>query len=185
MQGGAGQGVHMPKPKFSIKTEVLGGGGVQWQWQWQRLRLTAPPPPLCFPVDAFLLTVLSGGLLAREVLYYALCGAISAAKRPSSCPQGACKYSSCPCPVRSAEGCRAVQGGAGQGVHMPKPGLLNFSAVAGGGAKVAGLGFEPPTTRIPVGCITTGPLLGLRQRASMLLGAASATDKKPKVCVSV
>ena len=30
-------------PKFSIKTEVLGGGGVQWQWQ--RLRLTAPPPP--------------------------------------------------------------------------------------------------------------------------------------------
>ena len=32
-------------PKFSIKTEVLGGGGVQWQWQWQRLRLTAPPPP--------------------------------------------------------------------------------------------------------------------------------------------
>ena len=42
-------------------------------------------------------------------------------QRPSSCPQGACKYSSCPCPVRSAEGCRAVQGGAGQGVHMPKP----------------------------------------------------------------
>ena len=41
-------------------------------------------------------------------------------QRPSSCPQGACKYSSCPCPVRSAEGCRAVQGGAGQGVHMPK-----------------------------------------------------------------
>ena len=117
MQGGAGQGVHMPKPKFSIKTEVLGGGGVQWQWQWQRLRLTAPPPPLCFPVDAFLLTVLPGGLLAREVLYYALCGAISAAKGH----QGACKYSSCPCPVRSAEGCRAVQGGAGQGVHMPKP----------------------------------------------------------------
>ena len=35
----------VPKPKFSIKTEVLGGGGVQWQWQWQRLRLTAPPPP--------------------------------------------------------------------------------------------------------------------------------------------
>ena len=33
-------------PKFSIKTEVLGGGGVQWQWQWQRLRLTAPPPPV-------------------------------------------------------------------------------------------------------------------------------------------
>ena len=38
--------------------------------------------------------------------------------------QGACKYSSwleSQCPVRSAEGCRAVQGGAGQGVHMAKP----------------------------------------------------------------
>ena len=34
------------RPKFSIKTEVLGGGGVQWQWQWQRLRLTPPPPPV-------------------------------------------------------------------------------------------------------------------------------------------
>ena len=44
-------------------------------------------------------------------------------QRPSSCPQGACKYSSwleSRFPVRSAEGCRAVQGGAGQGVHMPK-----------------------------------------------------------------
>ena len=27
VQGGAGQGVHMPKLKFSIKTEILGGGG--------------------------------------------------------------------------------------------------------------------------------------------------------------
>ena len=27
VQGGAGQGMHIPKPKFSIKTEVLGGGG--------------------------------------------------------------------------------------------------------------------------------------------------------------
>ena len=53
---------------------------------------------------------------------------------------------------------------------------MTFSAAAGGGAKVARLGFEPPTTRMPVGCITTRPLL---------LGAASATDKKPKLCVSV
>ena len=48
-------------------------------------------------------------------------------QRPSSCPQGACKYSSwleSRCPVRSAEGCRAVQGGAGQGVHMPKKNIL-------------------------------------------------------------
>ena len=35
-----------------------------------------------------------------------------------------------------------------------------------------------------MGCITTQPLLGLRRRAPLLLGAASATDKKPKLCVS-
>ena len=51
VQGGAGQGVHMPKPKFSIKTEVLGAGGVQWQRQ--RLRLTAPPPPCTFQLMLF------------------------------------------------------------------------------------------------------------------------------------
>ena len=54
MQGGAGQGMHIPKPKFSIKTEVLGGGGVQWQWQ--RLRQT-PPPPLYCTADVILLSV--------------------------------------------------------------------------------------------------------------------------------
>ena len=114
VQGGAGQGVHMPKPKFSIKTEVLGGGGgVQWQWQWQRLRLT--PPPLCFPVDAFLLTVLSGGLLAREVLYYALCGAISAAKGHHRAPRGPANTVAVHvrCAVQRGAGqCRAVQGRA-------------------------------------------------------------------------
>ena len=115
MQGGAGQGVHMPKPKFSIKTEVLGGGGVQWQWQWQRLRLTAPPPPLCFPVDAFLLTVLSGGLLAREVLDYALCGAISAARGHHRAPRGPANTVAVhvQCAVQRGAGqCRAVQGRA-------------------------------------------------------------------------
>ena len=50
-----------------------------------------PPPPLCFPVDVFLPTVLSGGLLAREVLYYALCGAISAAKGHHRAPRGPAK----------------------------------------------------------------------------------------------
>ena len=38
---------------------------------------------------------------------------------------------------------------------------------------------------VPAGCITTRPLLGFWRRASLLLGAASATDKKPKLCVSV
>ena len=55
----------------------------------------------------------------------------------------------------------------------------------GGGAKFARPGFEPPTKGTPAGCITTRPLLGLRCRASLLLRAASATDKKPKLCVSV
>ena len=40
-----------PNPKFSIKTEVLGGGGVQWQRQ--RLRLTAPPPPCTLQLMLF------------------------------------------------------------------------------------------------------------------------------------
>ena len=66
------------------------------------------------------------------------------------------------------------------------PGLLTFSAAAGGGAKVGRLRSEPPTTRMAVGCLTTRLLLGhLQRRASLLLGAASATDKKPKLCVSV
>ena len=41
VQGGAGQGMHIPKPKFSIKTEVSGWGGVQWQ----RHRPRQTPPP--------------------------------------------------------------------------------------------------------------------------------------------
>ena len=65
-----------------------------------------------------------------------------------------------------------------------KPGRQTFSA-AGGGAKVARLGFEPPTTKMAAGCITAPSLLGLQGSASLLLGAASATDKKPKLCVSV
>ena len=62
------------------------------------------------------------------------------------------------------------------------PSLPNFSAAAGGGAKVGRLGFEPPTTRTPVGCVTTRPLPGFQRRASLLLGAVSATDKNPN-CV--
>ena len=55
----------------------------------------------------------------------------------------------------------------------------------GGGAVFPRPGFEPPTKKTPVSCITIWPLLGLRQKVSALLGAASATDKKPKLCVSV
>ena len=63
------------------------------------------------------------------------------------------------------------------------PGQLTFGA--GSGAKFARPGFEPPTKRTPAGCITARPVLGLRDKASLLLGAASATDKKPKLCISV
>ena len=63
--------------------------------------------------------------------------------------------------------------------------MRTFSAAAGGGAKMASLGLEPPTTRMQVGRITTLPLLELRDGASLLLETASATDKKPKLCVSV
>ena len=62
-------------------------------------------------------------------------------------------------------------------------GLLTFRA--GGGAEFARLGFETPTQTTPANCITTGPLLALGPWASLLLGAACATDKKPKLCVSV
>ena len=76
---------------------------------------------------------------------------------------------------------------SGPMVTQPKPGvgsnpdLLTFSAAA----KVGRLGFVRPITRVPVGCVTTRPPLPLRRKASLLLGAASATDKKPKLCVSV
>ena len=52
----------------------------------------------------------------------------------------------------------------------------------GGGAKFAGPGFGPPTIRTAGSRITIRPLLALRQNVSPLLGAASATDKKPQLC---
>ena len=55
----------------------------------------------------------------------------------------------------------------------------------GGGAAFTRPGFEPPTKKASVSCIAIRPLLGLRRMVSPLLGAACATDKKPKLCVSV
>ena len=63
------------------------------------------------------------------------------------------------------------------------PGLLTFSG--GGGVKFSRPGFEPPTQGISVGCITIRPLLDLKRSIAPLLGDASATDKKPKMCASV
>ena len=45
VQGSAGQGVHMPKPKFSIKTEALGGGGVAVA---EAKTEADPPPPVLY-----------------------------------------------------------------------------------------------------------------------------------------
>ena len=58
-------------------------------------------------------------------------------------------------------------------------------AAAAAAAPYSPLYFELPTKKTPVSCITIRPLLGLRRKVSPLLGAASATDKKPKPCVSV
>ena len=77
-----------------------------------------PPPPLYFSVDAFLLTVLSGGLLAREVRSNALCGAIRAAKGHHRAPRGPANTVAgwrvdVQCAVQRGAGqCRAVQGRA-------------------------------------------------------------------------
>ena len=54
-----------------------------------------------------------------------------------------------------------------------------------GGATFAPPVFEPPTKKSAVRCITIRPLRALRRKVSPLLGAASATDKKAKLCVSV
>ena len=63
------------------------------------------------------------------------------------------------------------------------PGRPTLSGSGGGSVIYAGPGVEPPTQGAAAGCITTRPLLGLRCRASLLLFVASATDKKPKLCV--
>ena len=68
-------------------------------------------------------------------------------------------------------------------VGGPKPGQPTMGG--GGGAIFAPSGFEPPTKGTVVVCITVRPLLALKCTISPLLGAASATDKKPKLCVSV
>ena len=58
-------------------------------------------------------------------------------------------------------------------------------AGGGGGAVFTRPGFQPPTKKTLVSCTTVRPLLDLVRNVSPLLGAASATDKKPKLCVSV
>ena len=70
-------------------------------------------------------------------------------------------------------------------VSGSNPGLLTFSGGGGGGVKLSRRAFEPPTQEVPAGCITIRPLLGLKRRVAPLLGDACATDKKPKLCVSV
>ena len=59
------------------------------------------------------------------------------------------------------------------------------TVAGGGGAVFTRPGFEPPTEKTRVGCATIRPLLDVVRVVSPLLGAASATDKKPKLCVAV
>ena len=63
-------------------------------------------------------------------------------------------------------------------------GLLTFRG-GGGGAKYSQPGFEPPTKETSVGCVTIRPLHGLQGSVAPLFRDAFATDKKPKLCVSV
>ena len=61
-----------------------------------------------------------------------------------------------------------------------------FGAAAGGGGGIfTSPGFEPPTKKSIACCITIRPLLEYQGNCSPLLAAVSATDKKPKLCVSV
>ena len=57
----------------------------------------------------------------------------------------------------------------------------SVTVVGGGGAIFAQLVFKPPTIKTLVSCITIRPLLAVSQMFSPLLGAAAATDKKPKL----
>ena len=67
----------------------------------------------------------------------------------------------------------------------PRGGYSFDAAGGGGGGILTSPGFEPPTKKSTVHCITFRPLLDCRDNCSPLLGAVSATDKKPKLCVSV
>ena len=60
-----------------------------------------------------------------------------------------------------------------------------FGAGGGGGGIFTLPGFEPPTKKSEACCITIQPLLEYQDNCSPLLAAVSATDKKPKLCVSV
>ena len=86
MQGGVGQGVHMPKPKFSIKTEVLGGGGAVAE-----AKTEADPPPLYCTADVILLSVPPGDCSPGRGGHCTM-WRYKRGRGPSSCPQGACKY---------------------------------------------------------------------------------------------
>ena len=59
------------------------------------------------------------------------------------------------------------------------PGWMTFGGGGGGGGVITRPGFEPPTKKTPVSCITIRPLFGLRRKVSPLLGAAFASDRNP------
>ena len=86
----------------------------------------------------------------------------------------------------------AVTSNAGRMVTQPTPKFWvggskpgRSTVVGGAAAMFAQPEFEPLTKKSAVSCIMMRPLLALSQKFSPLLGAASATDKKPKPCVSV
>ena len=80
---------------------------------------------------------------------------------------------------------KAPSSGEASCYHTTAGRMVTQPVGGGSGAVFTRPGFEPPTNRSAVSYTTIRPLLGLRRKISPLLGAASATDKKPKLCVSV
>ena len=81
---------------------------------------------------------------------------------------------------------KAPSNGVAHRCHIRRRLKSRSVPVVGGAAAIfAQPGFEPPTKRCAVSYITIRPLLACSQKFSPLLGAASTTDKKPKLCVCV
>ena len=63
--------------------------------------------------------------------------------------------------------------------------LGRHTLCGGGGGIFTGPGFEPPIKNSYTAALPFGHCFNTRTIESPLLGAVSATDKKPKLCVSV
>ena len=100
-------------------------------------------------------------------------------KAPSSGEGGGCRTYNC-WSNGNAAGC-----GTKGCWFEPRVGYTFGAAAGGGGGIFTSQGFEPPTKKSATRCITSRPPLEYKGTCSPLLATVSATDKKPKLCVSV